>query len=85
MHLLRCFTLGATRFDGILVQVVSQPAEAAIANERVPCQMSGWMIKNLFSALIRALCGVEQDFCWEITSPVTLPFGVHRGVVKECQ
>lgn len=46
MHLLRCFTLGATRFDGILVQVVGQPAEVAIANERVPCQMSGCVIKK---------------------------------------
>lgn len=40
VHLFRCFTLGATRFYWILMQVVSQPAQVAIANKWISCQMS---------------------------------------------
>lgn len=40
VHFLRCFALGAARFDRILVQVVGQPAQIAIANKRISCQMS---------------------------------------------
>jgi hypothetical protein len=40
VHLLWRFAFGAARFDWIFVQIVGQPAQIAVANEWIPCQMS---------------------------------------------
>lgn len=41
MHAFGCFATGAARLDRILVQIVGQPAQIAIADERITCQMPG--------------------------------------------
>lgn len=45
MHFLRRFAFCAARFNRILVQVVGQPAQTAIANEWISCQMSAFRLK----------------------------------------
>jgi hypothetical protein len=40
VHLLGRFAFGAARFDRILVQIVGEPPQIAVANEGISCQMS---------------------------------------------